>query len=318
MKIVVLDGNTVNPGDLDWKELEAIAPVTVYPRSRDEEVAPRIGDAEIALTNKSNITAQVMDACPHLRYIGVLATGYNVVDIPAAKARNIIVTNIPTYGTQAVAQFTMALLLEVCHHVGAHSQAVHNGRWINSQDFCFWETPLMELSGKTMGLLGLGRIGTAVAKLAGAFGMRVVAYSRSQQSEGEQVAEYLSLEQVLAQADVLSLHMPLTPETQGMVNRDFIAKMKPGAILLNTARGGLLQEADVARALQEGRLRAAAVDVVSEEPMRADNPLLGAENCIITPHIAWASKESRGRLMGIAVENVRQFLAGTPVHVVSG
>ena len=314
MKIVVLDGAALNPGDLSWEALGQFGEYTVYPRTDSpQEAIRRIGTAEIILTNKTPITEELLDACPSVRYIGVLATGYNVVDCSAARERGIPVTNIPSYGTAAVAQFTMALLLEVCHQIGLHDNAVHQGQWENAPVFSFWLTPQSELAGKTMGIIGLGRIGTSVAKLAQAFGMRVIAHSRTQK-EG---LSCVDLDTLLRQSDVISLHCPLFPETQRLIRKETIAKMKDGAILLNTSRGGLLDEADVAEALQSGKLRAAAVDVVSQEPILGTNPLLHAPNCIITPHMAWAPVESRQRLMDCAVENLRCFLAGMSQNVVN-
>jgi len=317
MKIVILDGYTENPGDLSWEGLEALGELTVYDRTPPAEIVPRIGDAEIVLTNKTPITEEILAQCPAVRYIGVLATGYNVVDVNAAKARGIPVCNIPTYGTAAVAQFAFAQLLEICHHVAAHSETVKAGDWSRCPDFCYWNYPLIELAGKTMGIIGFGRIGRSVAKIAAAFGMRVLAYDRYQNEEGAALAEYVELDALLAESDVVSLHCPLFPETEGMINETSIGKMKDGVILLNTSRGGLIVEADLAKALQSGKVYAAACDVVSTEPIRPDNPLLPLENCLITPHIAWAPKESRKRLMDIAVENVRAFLAGTPVNAVN-
>lgn len=317
MKIVILDGYTENPGDLSWEGFEKLGELTVYDRTSAEEITSRIGDAEIVITNKTPITGQTLDVCKNVKYIGVLATGYNIVDTEAAKERNIPVCNIPAYGTDAVAQMTMAMLLEICHHVADHSNAVKAGEWSSNPDFCFWKYPLMELSGKTFGVIGFGRIGQAAAKLAKAFGMKVLAYSRSESEEGKQIGAYVSLETLLEQSDVISLHCPLFPSTQGMINKENIAKMKDGVILLNTSRGPLIVEEDLAEALHAGKVAYAAVDVVSTEPIREDNPLLKCENCFITPHIAWASKESRIRLMKIAEENLEKFLNGTPQNVVN-
>ena len=312
MKIVVLDGYTENPGDLSWAGLEALGDVTVYDHTPFDQTIARIGGAEIILTNKTPITAEVIAACPALKYVGVLATGYNVVDVEAAKARGIVVTNIPTYGTQAVAQFVFALLLEICHHVAHHNQAVQEGRWSNGRDFCFWDYPLIELAGKTMGIIGYGRIGRATAAIAKAFGMQVLAYDAY--AEGP---ELTTLEEVLAGSDVISLHCPLSKENTGMINADTIAQMKDGVILINTSRGPLINEADLRAALLSGKVAAAAVDVVSTEPIRMDNPLLGLENCFITPHIAWANKESRQRLMDVAVSNLASWLDGNTVNNVA-
>lgn len=307
MKIVILDGYTLSPGDIPWDGFETIAQVTRYDNTLPDEAAARIGDAELVLTNKVPITRAVLDACPNVRYIGVLATGYNVVDLEAAAARNICVTNVPAYGTMAVAQLVFALLLEICHHVGAHSKAVHDGEWTRRNTFTFWNFPLIELDGKTLGIVGLGAIGRQVARIAEAMGMRVIAADPVSTD-----SRVLPLDDVLAQADVLTLHCPLTAENTGMINRDTITKMKDGAILINTARGPLLNEADIRDALTSGKLAAASVDVVSTEPIQPDNPLLSAPNCFITPHIAWAPLAARRRLMDIAVENLRAFLDGRP------
>jgi len=316
-KIVILDGHTLNPGDLSWSEFEKLGDFTVYERTAETDILSRIGDAEVVFTNKTPLTRETISACPNLRYIGVLATGYNVVDADAARARDIPVSNIPAYGTNAVAQFSFALLLEICHHVGRHSDAVHAGRWSEIPDFCFWETPLIELAGKTIGIVGFGRIGRATAKIARAFGMNVIAHSRTETEEGRALAEYVPLDELYARSDVISLHCPLTDETRGMINRDSIARMKDGVILINTGRGPLLIEQDLADALNSGKVYAAGLDVVSVEPIREDNPLLRAKNCLITPHIAWAPKEARQRLMAIALENLRSFLDGNPVNIVN-
>lgn len=312
MKIVVLDGYVENPGDLSWDALGALGELTVYDYTAPEETLARMADAPLVLTNKTAITAEIMARCPALRYIGVLATGFNVVDIAAARNRGIVVTNVPDYGTQAVAQFVMALLLEICHRVGHHDQAVQQGRWTACRDFSFWDYPLMELQGKTLGIVGYGRIGRATAELARAFKMRVLAYSRHGQGE-----PFVPLEELYRQSDVVSLHCPLTSENAEMINAQTLAQMKDGVILINTARGGLVDENALRDALLSGKVYAAAVDVVSQEPIRAGHPLLGLDNCIITPHIAWASHEARQRLMDTAVENVRQFLRGAPVHNVA-
>jgi len=318
MKIVVLDGFTENPGDLSWNGFEELGQLTVYDRTIKEQITDRIGDAQIVYTNKTPITREVLDACPQIRFIGVLATGYDVVDVAAAREKGIPVANIPTYGTSAVAQFTMALLLEICHHIGDHSRAVHDGQWSSSPDFCFWNHPLIELAGKTFGCLGFGRIGQATAAIAKAFGMRVIYYDAQPKPELEQQGFVcVSQEELFRQADVVSLHCPLFPSTEGIICRDTIANMKDGAILINTSRGKLIVEQDLADALNSGKIAAAGVDVVSTEPIKPDNPLLTAKNCFITPHIAWAAKESRQRLMDIAVDNLRQFLLGSPVNIVS-
>ena len=317
MKIVILDGYTQNPGDLSWDGFRALGELTVYDRTPKEEIVSRIGDAPIVITNKTPITAETLAACPNIRYIGVLATGYNVVDTAAAKARNIPVTNIPAYGTQAVAQFAIAMLLEICHHVADHSRAVHEGRWTSCPDFCFWDYPMIELAGKTMGIIGFGRIGRAVGRIAAAMGMNVIAYSRSQCDEGRAIGEYVSLDELFRRSDVISLHCPLFPETKGIICKESIAKMKDGVILLNNGRGPLIVEQDVADALNAGKIYYAGVDVVDVEPILPDNPLLKAKNCLITPHISWAPLESRQRLMNIAVDNLKKYLDGMPVNVVN-
>lgn len=317
MKIVILDGYTENPGDLCWEGFEKLGELTVYDRTSDKEVNERIGDAEIVITNKTPISKETFMACPSMKYVGVLATGYNVVDVDAAKERGIPVCNIPTYGTTAVAQMVFALLLEVCHHVAAHSAAVKNGDWTSNIDWCFWNYPLIELAGKTMGIIGFGKIGQATGKIAKAFGMNVVAYDEFVSDEGKEIANYVSLDELLAQADVISLHCPLLPSTQGIINKETIGKMKNGVIIINTSRGPLIVEEDLAKALQSGKVYAAACDVVSTEPIRADNLLLGCYNSILTPHIAWAPKESRQRLMDVAVENLKRFIEGKPQNVVN-
>lgn len=317
MKIVILDGKALNPGDLSYDCIKKFGDVTIYDKTNsDAEAIQRIGDCEIVLTNKTPITENILSACPNIRYVGVLATGYNVVDCKACADRGIPVTNVPCYGTTAVAQFTMALLLEVCHQVGLHNQSVQKGDWIHSETFCYWLTPQMELAEKTLGLIGYGRIGHAVAKLAKAFGMEVIAYSRTPKADTD-LCRFVSLDEVLKKSDILSLHCPLTKETNQIIQADTIAQMKDGAILINTARGGLIHEGDVASALKSEKLRAAALDVVTEEPMNPNNPLLTAPNCIITPHIAWAPVESRQRLLNTVVENIEAFLSGTPENVVN-
>jgi len=317
MKIVVLDGYTENPGDLSWAQLEELGELTVYDRTPADKVIERIGDAEIVLTNKTPITGETMQACPNMKFISVLATGYNIVDCAAAKERGIPVCNVPTYGTASVAQFAIALLLEVCHHVAHHDRAVHEGRWESNPDWCFWDYPLIELAGKTMGIIGLGRIGQATARIAKALGMRVIATDSVHSEAGAQAAEYVELDALLAQSDVIALHCPLFPETQGIINKNTIAKMKDGVIIINNSRGQLVVEQDLADALNSGKVYAAGLDVVSTEPIRGDNPLLSAKNCIITPHISWAPKESRMRIMDTSAENLRAFLAGSPINVVN-
>lgn len=317
MKIVILDGYTENPGDLSWSGLEELGELTVYDRTPPEQVADRIGDAEIVILNKTPLPRKMLDRCPNVRYIGVLATGYNIVDVQAAKERGIPVCNIPTYGTDAVGQFAIAMLLEICHHVAHHDAAVHGGRWETCPDWCFWDYPLIELAGKTMGIIGFGRIGRTTGRIARALGMQVVAYDSIETDEGREIGRYLPLEELFACSDVIALHCPLFPETEGIINRNTIAKMKDGVILLNNSRGPLIVEQDLADALNSGKVYAAGLDVVSTEPIRGDNPLLKAKNCLITPHISWAPKESRQRLMGIAVESLRAFLAGNPINVVN-
>lgn len=320
MKIVILDGYCENPGDLSWDALAALGELTVYDRTDDTDVAQivqRIGDAEIVITNKTPVRRAVFEACPSIRLVSMLATGYNVVDVAYAAERGIPVSNIPAYGTASVGQFAIALLLEICLHVGDHAAAVREGRWTACADWCFWDHPLLELDGMTMGIIGFGRIGQRVGRIARALGMRVLAYSRTETEEGRAIADYVPLDTLLAEADVISLHCPLFPETAGIINRESIAKMKDGAILINNSRGGLIVEQDLADALNCGKVYAAGLDVASEEPIRADNPLLHAKNCIITPHISWAAKQCRVRILEQTVENVKAFLAGKPVNVVN-
>ncbi|MBE6829864.1 MAG: D-2-hydroxyacid dehydrogenase [Ruminococcaceae bacterium] len=318
MKIVILDGYTENPGDLSWEGFEKLGQVTVYDRTPADEIVERIGDAEIVITNKTPISAETLQACRGIKYVGVLATGYNVVDVTAAKEKGIVVSNIPTYGTAAVAQFAIALLLEVCHHIGEHSAAVLRGDWTSNQDWCFWNYPLIELAGKTMGIIGFGKIGQATAKIAQALGMKVVAYDeyRNPALESE-TCQYVTLDELLAQSDTISLHCPLFSSTQGIINKDSIAKMKDGVIIVNNSRGPLIVEQDLADALNSGKVAGAGCDVVSTEPIQADNPLLKAKNAILTPHISWAPKESRQRLMDIAVQDLEAFLEGNPINVVN-
>lgn len=317
MKIVIMDGHAVNPGDLNWDFLNKYGEVTVYERTPVDQVAARIGDAEIVLVNKSPITKAVLDACPNLKLICVLATGYNVVDCQAAKERGIPVCNVPDYGTAAVAQFTFALLLDLCHKVAHHAQTVREGKWCACPDFCYWDTPQMELAGKTMGIIGFGRIGRAVGKIAKAFGMNVIAYNRSQCEEGKVIGSYVNLDELLAASDIISLHCPLTAENTGMMGADAIAKMKDGAILINTARGPLVDEAAVCAALESGKLRGFACDVISAEPMAENNPLKSAPNCIVTPHMAWAPIESRMRIQDCTDRSIQAFLEGKPINTVN-
>lgn len=315
MKIVVLDGFAANPGDLSWEAVASQGELTVYDRTAPQDVASRIGEAEAIFTNKTVITTETLDACPKLKLISVLATGYNVVDTAAARARGITVCNVPAYSTRDVAQMVFALLLEVCHHVGHHAETVRQGRWTASKDFCYWDYAPMALYGKTMGIVGFGQTGQAVAKLAQAFGMEVLVNTRTVRDCAD--VTFCDLDTLLAKSDVVSLHCPLTEKTERLIRAETIEKMKDGAILLNTGRGPLLDEGDVAAALARGKLAALGADVVSREPIAADNPLLTAPNCFLTPHIAWATKEARTRLIAVSAENLRQFVLGTPQNVVN-
>lgn len=320
MKIVVLDGYTENPGDLSWRPLEKYGELMVFDRTPydDEEIIRRIGDADIVFTNKCPVSRRTMDTCPQMKFISVLATGYNIVDVAYAAEKGIPVSNIPSYGTDAVGQFAIALLLEICHHVQHHSNEVHRGRWSEGPDWCFWDYPLIELAGKTMGIIGFGRIGRTTGRIAKAMGMKVLATGSRPVPEGEEIAEYVSLDELLRQSDVIALHCPLFPETKGIINKDTIAKMKDGVIILNNSRGPLIVEQDLADALDSGKVYAAGLDVVSVEPIREDNPLLKAKNCLITPHISWAPKEARIRIMECSEANLRAFLDGAPINVVNG
>jgi glycerate dehydrogenase len=317
MKIVVLDGYCLNPGDLTWEALREFGEVEVHDRTPPSEAEMRARGAAIVLTNKTPLPSLVLERLPELRYIGVLATGYNIVDVQAAGRLGITVTNIPTYGTASVAQFVFALLLELCHHVGTHADAVRDGAWSRSSDWCFWKAPLVELAGKTMGIVGFGRIGRATGAIAGAMGMRVIANDTYQGNppacEG---FRWAALEELLRESDVVSLHSPLFPETQGMINARTLGWMKPSAFLINTSRGPLIVDADLAAALKAGQIAGAGLDVLGVEPPLASNPLLSARNCLITPHIAWATREARGRLMGLAIQNISAFLRGNPVNVI--
>jgi glycerate dehydrogenase len=317
MNIVVLDGYTLNPGDLAWDSLAQLGRLTVYDRTAAHEIIERSRDADILLTNKTPLRAETLRQLPKLRYIGVLATGYDVVDIAAAGEREIVVTNVPAYSTNAVAQLTFALLLELCQRVGLHDEAVRRGEWANCADFSFWKTPLAELAGKTLGIVGIGSIGEQVARIGLAFGMRVIAVNRSGKRPSAPQVELVSFDDLLREADVVSLHCPLTPETEGLINKETLSRMKPNAFLLNTARGKLIREQDLADALNEGVIAGAGVDVLSTEPPAPNNPLLSAKHCVITPHLGWATREARLRLMHTAVQNVCSFLSGTPVNVVS-
>lgn len=321
MRITVLDGYTENPGDLSWAGLEALGELTVYDRTSltdEEEIVSRIGNAEIVVTNKTPVSRAVLERCPGVRLIAVLATGYNVVDCACARERGIPVCNVPVYGSRSVSQFAIALLLEVCHHIGHHSRTVYDGKWQNHEDWCYWDYPLIELAGKTYGLLGCGNIGIHTAEIAKALGMQVIAYDARETEAGHALGvEYVTLDELFARSDVLGLQMPLLPFNTGIINRETIAKMKDGVIIINNSRGQMVVEQDLADALNSGKVAAAALDVVSTEPIREDNPLLKARNCIITPHMSWGAKESRQRIMDCTVENVKAFLAGAPIHVVN-
>ena len=318
MKIAVLDGYVLNPGDNPWDGLAALGDLTVYERTPAEQIVARASGAEIILTNKTPLTAETLGRLPELQFIAVLATGYNVVDVTEARRGGIPVSNVPTYGTDSVAQFVFALLLELCHHVGDHHRLVAEGEWRRRGEFCFWDHPLVELAGKQMGIVGFGRIGRRVGELAHAFGMGVLAHDPVRaRGPGYHPFARASLEEVFAAADVVSLHCPQAADNTGMVNAELLGRMKPGAFLINTARGGLVNQSDLRSALESHRLAGAAVDVVGEEPIDPDNPLLGAPNCIITPHIAWATLSARRRLMDTAVANVAAFLKGKPVNVVN-
>lgn len=321
MKIVVLDGYTLNPGDLDWSGLEALGECTIYERTSLTDVdgiINRIGDAEVVYTNKTPLTREVFDRCPNIRFVGVLATGYNIVDIKAAREKGIPVTNVPTYGTAAVGQFAIALLLEICHHIGHHDESVHEGGWERNADWCYWDYPLIELDGKNMGIIGYGRIGQSTGRIAQAMGMNVLACDAYRNPALESgTCRYVEMDELLKESDVIALHCPLTPDTKGIINRNTIALMKDGVILLNNSRGPLIVEQDLAEALDGGKVAAAGLDVVSEEPISSSNPLLKAKNCMITPHISWAPRESRKRLMDIAVDNLARYLDSRMVNVVN-
>ena len=312
MKIVVLDGYAANPGDLSWDAVRGDHEFVLYDRTAPEDTAARIADADIVLTNKVILNRELIQNAKHLKYIGVLATGYNVVDTAAARECNVIVTNIPAYSTDSVAQMVFALLLEICHHVGHHSERVRAGAWSACPDFCFWDYPLIELAGKTMGIIGYGRIGHRVAEIARCFGMRVIAWTRTPRDP-----ECVSLDELLAQSDVISLHCPLFPETKNLIRRETIEKMKDGVIIINTSRGPVVNDADLRDALLSGKVYAAGADVASVEPLPADNPLMGLKNMFYTPHIAWATYEARCRLMDIAAKNIQAFVSGAPVNVVN-
>lgn len=318
MKIVVLDGYTLNPGDLSWEGLEALGDVTVYERTPADKVVERTQDADVIFTNKAPLTADQLRQLPKLKFIGVLATGYNIVDVAAARQQGIVVSNVPGYGTASVVQLTFALLLELTLHVQRHSDAVMEGRWAGSADFSFWDYPLIELAGKTMGIIGFGSIGEKVADVATAFGMSIIGSKRHRTDQSHRPDfRWADLPELLEQADVVSIHCPLLPETQGLINKDSLAMMKPSAFLLNTSRGPIIVEQDLANALNRGVIAGAGIDVLSAEPPAADNPLMTAKNCLITPHIAWATQEARKRLMAMTVENLTAFQKGYPVNVVN-
>ena len=316
MKIVVLDGHTLNPGDLCWDALHALGTCEIHDRTPPGQVAARCADAEVLITNKALVPREVIAALPKLRFITVTATGFNIVDAAAARERGIPVSNVPLYGTRAVAQFTIAMLLELCHHIGAHSDSVRAGDWVKSADWCYARTPLLELDGLALGIVGWGRIGQATADIARAMGMKIIAASRTPKPPRDGV-EFVDMDTLFRRADVVSLHCPLTPETKSLVNAQRLTLMKPTAFLLNTSRGPLLDEAAVANALNSGRIAAAGLDVLSCEPPKADNPLLTARNCLITPHQAWAARAARARLLETSVANVKAFLAGAPQNVVN-
>ncbi len=320
MKIVVLDGYTENPGDLSWDSLKALGELKVYDRISyvdSPKIAETIGDAEIAVTNKTPISKATIDACKNLKLIAVLATGYNVIDYSYAKTKGIAVVNVPTYGTQIVGQYAVGMLLEICSHYQHHSDTVHEGKWQNNIDWCYWDFPMIELSGKTVGIIGLGRIGQASAKILNAMDMKVLAYDTFQSDAGKKLAEYVDLDTLLSKSDVIFLHCPLFPATEGIINKANIAKMKDGVIIINNSRGQLVVEQDLADALNSGKVYAAGLDVVSTEPIKADNPLLKAKNCLITPHISWAAQAARQRIMDITADNIKAFLSGNPINVVN-
>lgn len=321
MKIVILDGYTENPGDLSWDALKTFGDLTIYDRTSltdENEIAERIGDAEIAITNKTPISKSTIDRCPNMKFIAVLATGYNVIDIDYAKEKGIPVSNVPVYGTRSVSQFAIALLLEICHHIGHHDKTVHDGKWENCEDWCYWDYPLIELADKTYGLLGCGNIGIHTAAVARALGMNVITYDGKEREEAKALGvKYVDLDTLFRESDILGLQMPLFPFNTGIINKENIAKMKDGVIIINNSRGQMVVEQDLADALNSGKVAAAGLDVVSTEPIKGDNPLLKAKNCIITPHMSWGSKESRQRIMNTTAENLKAFLDGNPVNVVN-
>ncbi len=321
MKIVVLDGYTENPGDLTWDGLKAEGDFIYYDRTsvrNVDEIVRRIGDAEIVITNKTPISKEVMDRCPSIRFIALLATGYNVVDVKYAKKKGIPVSNVPTYGTDSVSQFAIALLLELCHHIGHHSDVVHRGRWEKNIDWCFWDYPLIELAGKTIGIIGFGRIGHRTGQIAKALNMNVIVNDSFENPDfAEEGFRYVSRDYLFQNSDVIALHCPLLPDTEGLINKDTIAKMKDGVLIINNSRGPLIVEKDLADALDSGKVGGAAVDVVSTEPIKGDNPLLNARNCIITPHMSWGAREARQRIMDITIDNIVSFKNGNSRNVVN-
>lgn len=320
MKIVVLDGYTENPGDISWKALEDLGEVKIYDRTSYVDapiIAERIGDAEVVVINKTPISKAIIDKCPNIKTIAVLATGYNVVDYEYAKSKGITVQNVPVYGTDNVSQYAISLLMEVCSHIGHHSDSVHKGEWQNNADWCYWHYPMIEVSGKTAGIIGLGRIGYNTARILNAMNVKVLAFDTFQSEPGKQVAEYVELDELLKRSDFIFLHCPLFPATENIINKNNIAKMKDGVILINNSRGQLVVEQDLYEALESGKIAAAALDVVSTEPIKADNPLLKAKNCIITPHISWATKEARERIMNTTAENIKSVIDGNPINVVN-
>ena len=318
MKIVILDGYTLNPGDLSWDELKKIGDVVIYDRTPTDKIIERATGAEIVYTNKTPLNKEVLQQLPALKFIGVLATGYNIVDTEAAKENGVVVTNIPGYGTDSVAQMTFALLLELCHHVQHHSSSVMQGKWAQSRDFCYWDYPLIELAGKTMGIIGFGNIGSKVADIATAFGMNIIGNSKPETDQSHRKNFiWADVNQLLMQSDVVSIHCPLFPDTKGLINKESLSMMKNSAFLLNTSRGPIIVDEDLAEALNEGKIAGAGIDVLSVEPPSEDNPLFKAKNCIITPHIAWATQEARARLMDIAINNLLAFMNGSPVNIVN-
>lgn len=314
IKLTILDGHAVNPGDLPWDIFKQYAHITVYERSSPDQIIERIGDSDAVFLNKIQINEKIFDACPNLKYIGVLATGYNVIDLEAARKHNVVVSNIPAYSTDSVAQHVFAFILHFTNLVASHNQSVHEGGWVSCPDFCYWNSSLTELTGKTLGIFGYGNIGSKVSEIAKAFGMKVICCTRTPKKD---MPEAVSFEELMSKSDFITLHAPLTEKTKNIINKDSISLMKPSAYLINTARGGFIVEQDLADCLNQGKIAGYACDVVTEEPMKKDNPLLTARNCVITPHIAWAPLETRKRLQNIALENLKAFLAGKPQNVVS-